>query len=165
MPREPSWWVWLITAVLLAAGLAGDAGFFVAAIVLSAGQGAVFVWKHGSARPYAVQIRLAYYAALLLVWFVPGLRWGYWLPMLGTFALVLFGYCLMARALSLLPWNRSEPVSPQLLLRTFFTAPARGRADHGLPPGHCPGGVCELEGRVAWAPTVPSTPSGCGSPR
>jgi len=41
----------------------------------------------------------------------------------GTFALVLFGYCLMARILSLLPGNRTEPVSLDLILRTFLTPP------------------------------------------
>jgi hypothetical protein len=102
MPHEPTWWVWLATIVLLAVGLAGLPLFFVAAIALTAAQGLYFFRKHRSLRPYAVQIRVGY-TSLLAVSFLPGLRWLYWLPTLRTAALVLSGYCLMARTLSLLP--------------------------------------------------------------
>ena len=37
MPKEPTWWVWLITALLLAIGLAGWPGFFLAAMALCPG--------------------------------------------------------------------------------------------------------------------------------
>jgi hypothetical protein len=65
--------------------------------------------------------------------------------------LLLFGYCLMARVLSLRPWNRTERLCLNLLRRTFLTAPVVGRADHGLPACDRAGGVCELEARVAIA--------------
>jgi hypothetical protein len=148
MPKEPTWWIWLVTAALLAVGLAAWAGFFIAALALSAGQCVFFLRTQRALTPYAVQIRLAY-TTLLAVCFVPVLRWLYWLPTLGTFALVLFGYCLVARVLSLAPWNRREPLTVSLLQRTFCAAPIVGRADHGLPVSGCPGGVCEREARVA----------------
>ena len=31
----------------------------------------------------------------------------FWAAMLGAMARVVFGYCLMARMLSLMPWNRA----------------------------------------------------------
>lgn len=39
----------------------------------------------------------------------------------GTSARMLVGYCLLARTLSLMPWNRHEPISPELLRRTLFS--------------------------------------------
>ena len=41
---------------------------------------------------------------------------------------------MMARMISLLPWNRSAPFSVALLGKTFFSAPTRGNILHGLPP-------------------------------
>jgi hypothetical protein len=80
---------------------------------------------------------------------VPSLGWLYWVPTLGTFALVLFGYCLMARILSLLPGNRAELMSLDLIRRTFLTLPVPGDVHHGLPEAGCPGGVCVIEPRIA----------------
>lgn len=151
MPKVASWWVWLVTASLLAIGLAWQAGCFLAAIALSAGQAIWFWWKLRSPAPYAVQIRIAF-TALLVLCFAPFLRWLYWLPCLGTFALVCFGYCLMGRMLSLMPWNRTEAISISLICRTLFTPPTLGNPAHGLPAGGCPGGICELEARIGQRP-------------
>jgi hypothetical protein len=59
-------------------------------------------------------------------------------------ALLAFGYCLMARTLSLLPWNRDERMTLDLVRRTFLNAPAVTTQSCGSD-----GGVCELEARVA----------------
>ena len=148
MPQHPTWWIWLVTVLLLVVGLAMHPGGFIAAIVLSAGQSVYFLWRLRAFKPYAVQIRVAY-TGLLLLCFVPVMRWLYWLPTCGTFALILFGYCLMARVLSLMPWNRPGPMSLALLSRVLFTSPVIGKAAHGLPETGCMGGVCETEARVA----------------
>lgn len=136
-----------MTVALLATGLAGVPAGFIAAIGLSLAQ-TVFFWrKAGDARAMSVQIRLNY-TVLLAICFLPQLRWLYWLPTLGTGALLVFGYCLMARPLSLLPWNRTETFSFDLLRRTFFSPPVVLR--EGAPSG-CGGlnGVCELEASAA----------------
>ncbi|MBX3346336.1 MAG: hypothetical protein KF806_13480, partial [Nitrospira sp.] len=39
----------------------------------------------------------------------------------GTTARVLVGYCLLARTLSLAPWNRRQPLTWSMLRRTFFS--------------------------------------------
>jgi hypothetical protein len=148
MPRNLTWWVWAITALCLAAGLMGFSSGYYAAIVISAIQIVVFDFREGSLFAFPVQIRLAY-TGLLILCQVPSLGWLYWVPTVGTFALVLFGYCLMARTLSLLPGNRTEPMSLDLILRTFLTPPVVGNIHHGLPATGCPGGVCALEGRIA----------------
>ncbi|HEY0633972.1 MAG TPA: hypothetical protein VGE00_01215 [Gammaproteobacteria bacterium] len=43
----------------------------------------------------------------------------YWLPTIGTWTRVLFGYCTLARTVSLLPWNRREALS--LVLQTHLS--------------------------------------------
>jgi hypothetical protein len=148
MPRKISWWVWAITALCLAAGLKGHAVGFVAAIFISVAQTVVVYLAEAAIFTFPVQVRLAY-TGLLIVCQVPSLSWLYWVPTMGTFALVLFGYCLMARILSLLPGNRTEPLSLDLIWRTFITPPVPGNILHGLPAGDCPGGACTLEGRIA----------------
>ena len=129
------------------AGLAGAEIAFVGAILLSAAQTGSHLRQHQSLQPYPVQIRVAY-TALLILCYLPFIRWLYWLPCVGTFALVLVGYCLLARMLSLMPWNRTETITAALVWRTFFTPPVVGNAAHGLSVGGCPGGLCELEACV-----------------
>ena len=107
MPRDRMWWVWLAMACLLLIGLMGFLQAFLAALLLSIAQCVLFLVQERSLKAFPVQLRLAY-TLLLIICFVPAIRWLYWLPALGTLALVIFGYCLMARILSLLPWNRAR---------------------------------------------------------
>src|SRR5690349_9866154 len=95
MPKEPAWWVWLITAVMLALGLAGQPVGFLLAIGISVVQAGVFWLKTRWLMAIPVQIRLGY-SALLLLCLVPMLHWLFWLPAVGTVGLLVFGYCLMA---------------------------------------------------------------------
>ena len=148
MPRSYIWWVWAITALCLAGGLTGYPSGFQAAILISVVQTVVYQLRETSIFTFPVQIRFAY-TGLLIVCQIPSLRWLYWVPAVGTLALVVFGYCLMARILSLLPGNRTEPMSLDLLRRTFLTPPAPGNIHHGLPANGCAGGACTLEGRIA----------------
>jgi hypothetical protein len=132
MPSSLSWWVWAITGICLAAGLMGYSSGFYAAVLISVIQTVVYDLNQTSALTFPVQIRFAY-TILLILCQVPSLGWLFWVPTVGTFALVLFGYCMMARILSLLPGNRTEPMSLDLILRTFLTPPD----------------ACVLEGRIA----------------
>ena len=118
------------------------------AIALSITQTAVFLIRERLVVAFPVQIRVTY-TALLLVCYLPYMRWLYWLPTAGTFALILFGYCLTARFLSILRWNRTERLSLNLLRRTFLSPPVVDNVQQGLPSDGCPGGVCSLEARVA----------------
>ena len=60
--------------------------------------------------------------------------WTFWVPVVGFWVRVLFGYCLMARTLSLMPWNRRVPFTGALLFKTFLSRPVRGNVMQGLPP-------------------------------
>ncbi len=128
-----SWWYWLVTACLLTAGVAGYAIAFFLAISLTVFQLVHFVIRERSMSAFPVQVRF-WYLLLLLVAFPEPLRAIYWLPTVGTWAQVIFGYCAMARCVSLLPWNRKERFSVGLVARTFLSRPVPGNIMQGLPP-------------------------------
>lgn len=130
--RELSWWYWAVTAVLLIVGLAGQVQAFYWAIALSAVQVIHFRLREGRFGAFPVQVRVAYTALLILaLW--PPMNWLFWVPAIGTPAQLLFGYCTLARCLSLLPWNRSEALTWHLVWRTFASRPVKGSIMQGLP--------------------------------
>ncbi|NEV65019.1 hypothetical protein [Thiorhodococcus minor] len=131
--KDISWWYWLVTACLLTAGLAGYPQGFVLAVALTVLQLIHFGLRERSLTAFPMQVRF-WYLVLLLVSLPPQMQLLYWLPTIGTWAQVIFGYCTMARLVSLLPWNRSEPWSARLLWRTFIAPPVRGNILQGLPP-------------------------------
>jgi hypothetical protein len=131
--KATAWWYWLITVVVLTTGVAGWATGVVSANGRNNVQVGHFAVREGSITAFPVQVR-AGYLTLLLIAFPEPLRSIYWIPVVGTWAQVLFGYCAMARTVSLLPWNRREPFSTALVMRTFFSAPVRGNVLQGLPP-------------------------------
>jgi hypothetical protein len=147
MPQDWTWWVWLVTVCLLLGGLVGIPEAFVAALLLSIGQSLLFLARERAFKAFPVQLRLAY-TLLLIICFYSPFRWFYRVPAVGTFALVIFGYCLMERALSLLTWNRAEPITVDLLRRTFLSRPRLlDRVDHGSSTG-CGGGLCSIEAQI-----------------
>ena len=131
--RAISWWYWLATVGLLTAGVSGWRTGFLLAIGLTVFQLIHFTIRERSITSFPIQVRLGY-LLLLLIALPEKLQLIYWIPMIGTWAQVLFGYCTMARTVSLLPWNRKEAFSFALLKRTFLSAPVRGNIMQGLPP-------------------------------
>ncbi|HSI36027.1 MAG: hypothetical protein ACAI43_25595 [Phycisphaerae bacterium] len=142
------WWAWAATTVLLAIGLAGHAWGFAGAAGVTVIQLVAIGARERRAGAFAVQLRVAY-LVLLGTCALPGMGWLYWLPAAGTFALVVFGYCLLARVLSVLPWNRSERLSAELVWRTFTSRPDLARVGEapGSPAG-CAGGLCTIAAQV-----------------
>jgi hypothetical protein len=125
--RHPlRWTYWAVTCVLLMAGLAGrEEGFYLAAAV-SVVQVVHFRWREGSFSAFPVQVRLAYAALLLIDIAWEPMRWHLWMMACFTLVLVLFDWCMLSRIMALMPWNRTEPLSGELLRRTFLSAPVRG---------------------------------------
>ena len=128
--RELGWWYWAAIELLLIAGLAGRFEVFHLAAALGLVQLAHFRLREGAFAAFAVQVRLAYACVLGLCLWVPVL---FWLPAAGTLAQVLFGYCPLARLMSLLPWNRRQALSWRLVWRTFTAPPVRGSILQRLP--------------------------------
>ncbi|MET0052772.1 MAG: hypothetical protein ABW095_17050 [Candidatus Thiodiazotropha sp.] len=131
--REMSWWYWLVTALLLSAGFFVTPDAFLGAIGVTVWQLIHYRLREGSNNAFPVQVRF-WYLMLLLVALHGPMQWLYWVPTIGTWAQLIFGYCTMARLVSLFPWNRSEPFTWSLVRRTFFSAPVRGNILQGLPP-------------------------------
>ena len=146
-PGDWTWWAWTVTTVLLAIGLFGYDPAFVGAMALTVIQGVVLLVRDGSARAFSVQLRIGYLLLLIAAYPAP-MRWLYWLPTVGTFALVVFGYCLLARFLSLLPWNSEEAYTLERMRRTFFSRPDLERVKSNPAAAGCAGGLCTIEAQV-----------------
>jgi hypothetical protein len=123
--RDISWWFWLATDVALANSLFIDREAIKATIALAAAQVPVFAIRGGGLASFPSQVRLAYLCLLVIgLWHPLGVV--YWIQLVGTTAAVLFGYCFLARCLSLLPFNRATPLSLRLMTGTFFAPPIHG---------------------------------------
>ena len=129
--KDVGWWYWLVTAGLLTFGLSGNQIGFMLAIGLTITQLIHFVFRERSITAFPIQVRFWYLMLLLLARLEP-LQWIYWIPTIGTWAQIIFGYCTMARCVSLLPWNRSEELSLDLLKKTLFSSPVRGSVKQGF---------------------------------
>ena len=121
--QDLSWWYWFLTMGLFGAGLFGwPAGIFLA-MALCAVQFAHVLWLTQDLTALPVQVRVAFLAILIVGLWAP-LQWIHWLLLAGNAARVLIGYCLLARILSLAPWNRWQPLSFALIRRTFLSLQA-----------------------------------------
>ena len=131
--KDIGWWYWLVTAILLTFGISSGESGFLLAIGLTCFQLSPYIFRERSIRAFPVQVRF-WYLTLLLVSFPKSMQWLYWLPCIGTWAQVIFGYCAMARLVSLWPWNRKEKFTVNLLIKTFLSRPVRGRVRQGFAP-------------------------------
>ncbi len=86
-------------------------------------------------------------AVLASVAFSGPLRALYLVLLCGTWANVLVGYSPLARTLSLAPWNRREPLTPNLVWRTLTTPPRRGEF-RPAPPASVTDGWTTTTGEV-----------------
>lgn len=130
--RSLSWWYWVPTVDMLGMGvISGWSTAFHIAIAITVVQFAHYAWRTQSPLSFPAQHRLAY-LALMLIGQLPGLHALYWAPMITVSTLLLFGYCPIARALSLAPWNRSEPLTWSLVKHAFTEKSERGAEHQGL---------------------------------
>jgi hypothetical protein len=129
--KDVGWWYWLVTGGLLTFGVSGNQIGFALAIGLTIIQLIHFVFRERNIIAFPIQVRFWYLMLLLVAWLEP-LQWIYWVPAIGTWAQVIFGYCTMARCVSLLPWNRSGQLSLDLLAKTFLSRPVLGSIKQGF---------------------------------
>jgi hypothetical protein len=143
-----TWWAWAVTTALLIAGLSGYPSSFIAAMALTVVQGIIMLARDRDPRALSVQVR-AGYLLLLVICYLPGMRWLYWLPTIGAFALTVVGYCLLVRVMSLLPWYSQEAYTLSRLQRTFFSAPDLDRVKAARAGAGCAGALCTIEAQIA----------------
>jgi hypothetical protein len=96
-----------------------------------------FGLRLGGWRPMPVQLRIVY-LGMLVAGTLPWMSWLHVVQLIGTTAMVVAGYCALARTLTVLPLNRSQPLSRDRVQRLVWE-PARGglldfsRATDGMP--------------------------------
>ena len=131
--KDLGWRYWFVAAVLLTAGVLGNPLAFPVVISVAVVQILHFAVREQNITAFSVQVRSAF-LLVLLVAFAEPLRVLYWIPTIGLWTMLLFGYCTMARIISLLPWNRDEPFSLALVKNTFLSPPVQGSLiQHRLP--------------------------------
>ena len=124
-PGRIAWWYWTASVALLAVGVAGYTPAFPAVVALTVVHAVHWIARARSLSAFAVQVRLGYFVLLAIGLWEP-MRWIYVLPLIGSIALILFGWCPMARTLALMPWNRPVPFTLGLLRRAFLSPPFPG---------------------------------------
>ena len=126
------WWYWFATTILLIGVVAGNVESLYAVIALNAVQVVHFIIREKSITAFPVQVRLAYFGLLFLAQ-APFMFWIFWWQLIGPTAMVMFEYCFLARCMSLMPWNKTEDYSMELIKRTFLSSPVKGNILQGLP--------------------------------
>jgi len=130
--KDYGWWYWLVSSICLWLTLTVDPLAYNLALIIAVVQLVHFSIAEGGLTKFPVQIRLGY-LSFLLISMPESMQWMLWLPAVGTVARVVFGYCLMARMLMLMPFNREIELSWNFVKEAFLTAPVRGSILHGLP--------------------------------
>jgi hypothetical protein len=159
--RDPSWWQWTLTVPLLAGHLLGIPGCLLAATLLCVAMTVYFAVRLGGWRPMPVQLRIVY-LGMLVAGTLPWMSWLYVVQLVGTTAMVLCGYCALARTLTLLPLNRSQPLSHNLLHRLVWEPARGGLLDFSASTGSVPV-ACSCSCSLAESPRLSQAASGSPS--
>jgi len=130
--KDHGWWYWLASTICLWLAVTIQPVAYEWALIIAAIQLLHFSLAEGGLGKFPVQIRIGYLSFLLLA--IPeGFEWTLWIPAVGTLARVLFGYCIMARMLMLLSFNRQQVLDWPFVKVAFLAPPVRGNILHGLP--------------------------------
>jgi hypothetical protein len=123
---------WLAIALLLAVHFAGAASAMGLVLLTGVLQTLHALAAHRHWRHLTVQVRVVF-LGLLLIGRMPGLWPLHLLQLVGTSALLVADYCLLARLLAMLPWNRRGPISVDFVRRMLLTPPAPGPITARVP--------------------------------
>ena len=127
-PRKVLVWIlWLITWLGLIAGVFNRV--FFEWVVLFSALHAVLVWSlhNGHFTPFPVQVRIAYFVAVGIGTYVPYMVFFMYIALVGLATNLFLGYCPLARLMYLMPWNRDEPFSLELVSRVALSPPSPGQ--------------------------------------
>lgn len=126
--RKPMIWIlWFVTWLGLIGGLF-DRVFFEYVVIFSALHALLFLALNGfKARPFPVQVRIAYFIWVAAGTYVPYLGILMYITLVGLATNIFLGYCPLARMMYLMPWNNTESFSSGLARRVFFSPPTPGK--------------------------------------
>jgi hypothetical protein len=134
---------WQAIALLMAAHFAGWSPALPAALVLGVAQAVHVSAVRRRWRALDVQVRWFFLALLLLGTLAPW-RFVHVVQFAGLLALLVADYCLAARLLTLLPWNRrGVPLTPEVVRWILLSPPGPGSIAERLrrPVSAAPRGV------------------------
>ncbi len=114
------------TACLLAAGLFLWPPALFLAMAATLLHGVHYVLRAPGVTTFPMQVRIGF-LGLLVLGQAPDLGWINWVQLAGITALLTVSYCPLARLLSLMPWNRTRPMSWKLFVTAVFSPPIEGR--------------------------------------
>ena len=121
------WVLWFITWTGLLAGLF-DRTYYEYVVAFSFFHTVLFMFLfkfHIYAFP--VQVRIAFLIWVVIGTFVPYMVFLMYITTIGLPSNLFLGYCPLARSMYLLPWNRQEPISMELLKRVVMSPPVKGQ--------------------------------------
>ena len=121
------WGIWFVTWLGLLAGLV-DRVYYEYVVAISAAHALLFlVLFKFRALAYPAQLRIAYFLWVAVGTFVPYMVILMYITTLGLAANLFFGYCPLSRMMYLLPWNRDEPFTGDLIMRAILSPPVKGQ--------------------------------------
>jgi hypothetical protein len=126
--RKPLMWgLWFVTWLGLVGGIF-DRVFFEYVVIFSAIHAVFFLaLNRFNVKPFPVQVRIAYFVWVAAGTYVPYLVVLMYITLVGLATNIFLGYCPLARMMYLMPWNRNENFSLNLVGRVFFSPPAPGK--------------------------------------
>ncbi len=125
--KQLIWVLWFITWAGLIGGLF-DRVYFEYVVFFSAAHALLFLFLFGfDAKPFPVQVRIAYFVWVAVGTYVPYMVLLMYITLVGLATNLFLGYCPLARMMYLMPWNRDEKFSVELLGRVFLSPPVAGK--------------------------------------
>ena len=119
--------LWFVTWLGLVGGLF-DRVYFEYVVVFSALHAVLFLALNGfKIKPFPVQVRIAYVVWVAVGTYFPNMLFLMYITLVGLATNIFLGYCPLARMMYLMPWNRDEPFSLNLVGRVFLSAPVQGQ--------------------------------------
>lgn len=121
------WGLWFVTWLGLIAGVY-DRVFFEYVAIFSLFHAILFLALFRlRVEPFPVQVRIAYFIWVAVGAYLPGMVFLMYITLVGLATNLFAGYCPLARLMYLMPWNRDEELSANLIGRVLLSPPTSGR--------------------------------------
>lgn len=121
------WIIWFVTWLGLVAGLFYRVYYEYVVYFTAAHSLLILFLTEFRIRLFPVQVRIAYLIWVAVGTYVPHMLILMYITTIGLATNLFVNYCPLARMMYLMPWNRSEPFSLQLLGRVFLSPPSEGQ--------------------------------------
>ncbi|MEN8170119.1 MAG: hypothetical protein ABFS08_07855 [Pseudomonadota bacterium] len=125
MNEHTIWSYWTLTVTFLAIGLLIWPTALFLAMIVNLAHAIHFLLRQPGIFAFPMQVRICF-LSLLVLGQAPFFGWVHWVQLIGGTVKLTTGYCPLARMMSLLPWNRNQPISWGLLNTVIFTPPVSG---------------------------------------